>query len=297
MNDHDTGDVNATEAGLSQTRRDFLKSAAAAGLASTAIVGMASILPMRVFAQDGIPAGTVTYGNAEPPTSNYWDPAAGFGLVDEQVASLVHDTLIAFDETGALLPSLATAWTLEGDTKVKLTLRTDAKFHDGAAVTAEDVKASIDRLGEGKLAQSMVATPGISVTIVSPTEIEVVSPTAFGVVLNMLAFVKILPKKNIDAPDAFKVGALGSGPYKFVSYAGNDVTLEANADYWAVLPRSDGHLPVHRRRPGPHQRAALQPGGRPHPRLVGRPEPHRGQCRLLHRQGVAAGPDHRHLPA
>jgi len=27
------------------------------------------------------PSGTLTYGNAEPPTSNYWDPAAGFGLV------------------------------------------------------------------------------------------------------------------------------------------------------------------------------------------------------------------------
>lgn len=237
MSDHDTDSLGATEPGFSQNRRGFLKSALAAGLATTAIAGMASILPMRAFAQDGVPSGTVTYGNAEPPTSNYWDPAAGFGLVDEQVASLVHDTLIAFDETGAMLPSLATAWALEGDTKVKLTLRSDAKFHNGSPVTAEDVKASIDRLGEGKLAQSMVATPGISVTIVSPTEIEVVSPTAFGVVLNMLAFVKILPKANIDAPDNFKTGALGSGPYKFVSYTGNDVTLEANADYWGGAPK------------------------------------------------------------
>ena len=235
--DNQSNDDDARATRYAPTRRSFLSAALAAGLGSTAIAGLTSILPMRAFAQDGAPAGTVTYGNAEPPTSNYWDPAAGFGLVDEQVASLVHDTLIAFDETGAMKPSLATAWKLDGDTKVKLTLRTDAKFHDGAAVTAEDVKASIDRLGAGKLAQSMVATPGISVTIVSPTEIEVVSPTAFGVVLNMLAFVKILPKKNIDAPDSFKVGALGSGPYKFVSYSGNDVTLEANTDYWGGAPK------------------------------------------------------------
>ncbi|MGO4840437.1 ABC transporter substrate-binding protein, partial [Rhizobiaceae sp. 2RAB30] len=49
--------------------------------------------------------------------------------------------------------------------------------------------------------------------------------------------IKILPKANIDNPDAFKKGAMGSGPYKFVSYSGNDVVLEANADYWGGAPR------------------------------------------------------------
>ncbi|MDO8359385.1 MAG: ABC transporter substrate-binding protein [Devosia sp.] len=237
MSDNSTDHDDQTNPGFAPTRRSFLASALAAGMGATALVGLSSILPMRAFAQDGAPSGTVTYGNAEPPTSNYWDPAAGFGLVDEQVASLVHDTLIAFDEAGKMVPSIATAWTLVGDTTVALTIRTDAKFHDGTPLTAEDIKASIDRLGDGKLAQSMVATPGISVTVKSPTEIEVVSPTAFGVVLNALAFVKILPKANIDAPDNFKVGALGSGPYRFVSYTGNDVTLEANADYWGGAPK------------------------------------------------------------
>lgn len=232
-----SNDDEQTSTGFASTRRSFLTSALAAGLGATAIAGLSSVLPARVFAQDGAPSGVLTYGNAEPPTSNYWDPSAGFGLVDEQVASLVHDTLIAFDEAGKMNPSIATAWELRSPTMVALTIRTDAKFHDGAPVTAEDIKASIDRLGDGKLAQSMVATPGISVTITSPTTIEVVSPTAFGVVLNALAFVKILPKANIDAPDNFKAGALGSGPYKFVSYSGNDVTLEANPDYWGGAPK------------------------------------------------------------
>lgn len=228
---------NCGDSAFASSRRSFLKAAAAAGLTGAAFAGFSSILPARVLAADGVPAGTLTYGNAEPPTSNYWDPAAGFGLVDEQVASLVHDTLLAFDEAGKLNPSIATAWELKGDEAVTLTIRQDAKFHDGSPLTAEDVKASIDRLGEGKLAQSMVATPGIKVDILSPTSIEVVSPQAFGPVLNALAFIKILPKANIDKPDAFKAGAMGSGPYKFVSYSGNDVVLEANADYWGGAPR------------------------------------------------------------
>ena len=219
------------------SRRSILKSAAAAGFSATAAVALSSIMPMRAFAQDGAPSGAIVYGNAEPPTSNYWDPAAGFGLVDEQVASLVHDTLIAFDVDGNMQPSIATAWELVGDKQVNLTIRDDVMFHDGTPLTAEDVKASIDRLGAGQLAQSMVATPGIIATVTSPTTLEVVSPTAFGVVLNMLAFVKILPKANIDNPDNFKSGALGSGPYKFVSYSGNDVVLEANPDYWGGAPK------------------------------------------------------------
>ena len=219
------------------TRRQFMSSALSAGLGVAAIAGMSSIMPLRAYAEGAAPAGTLTFGNAEPPTSNYWDPAAGFGLVDEQVGSLVHDTLIAFDADGKMNPSIATDWKVTSPTSVSLTLRTDAKFHDGSAVTAEDIKATIERLADGKLAQSMVATPGISVNITSPTAIEVVSPAAFGVVLNMLAFVKILPKAGIDNPDSFKVGAMGSGPYKFVSYTGNDVTLEANTDYWGGAPK------------------------------------------------------------
>ncbi|WP_112322918.1 ABC transporter substrate-binding protein [Oceanibium sediminis] len=230
MNEHDkTGRLQ------DMRRRSFMKAAAAAGLSLPATIGLSSVAGLRAFAQ-GTATGTLTFGNAEPPTSNYWDPAAGFGLVDEQVASLVHDTLVAFDEKGALTPCLATEWTFVNPQLVTLTLRSDATFHDGTPVTAEDVKASIDRLGDGALPQSMVATPGINVTIVSPTEIEVNSPQAFGVVMSALAFIKVLPKANIANPDNFANGALGSGPYRFVSYNGTDVTLEANPDYWGGAP-------------------------------------------------------------
>lgn len=210
------------------SRRTFLTGAAAIAFYST--------LRVRAVAQGSEPSGAVVFGNAEPPTANYWDPAAGFGLVDEQVASIVHDSLLAFDAEGEIGPGLATAWEVTSDRTVRLTLREGVTFHDGTPLNAEDVKASIDRLGLGGLAQSMVVTPGISVSILSPMEIEVASPEAFGVILSSLAFIKILPKANIDNPDNFGNGAMGTGPYKFVSYNGNDVVLEANTDYWGGAP-------------------------------------------------------------
>ena len=206
----------------------------AAALAVGVVVAMGALSSAN--AEDGV----IVFGNAEPPTANYWDPSAGFGLVDEQVASLVHDTLLAYDENGVLQPSLATSWERQSATTISATLREGVLFHDGSTLTAEDIKASYDRLGLGELAQSMVVTPGIVVNIVSATEIEIVSPQDFGPLESAMAFVKILPSENIDNPDNFKEGAIGSGPYKFVSYSGNDVVLEANADYWGGAPNIDG---------------------------------------------------------
>jgi peptide/nickel transport system substrate-binding protein len=219
-----------------ETRRGLLKSAFAAGMTVSAAMGMSSVLPLRAFAQDGSPSGSIIFGNAEPPTSNYWDPAAGFGLVDEQAASLLYDSLLAFDDSGNVKPGIATDWMAKDDKTVSLTIRTDAKFHDGTAVTAQDIKASIDRLGLGELAQAMVVTPGISVNILSDNKIEVTAPQIFGPMMNALAYIKILPKANIDNPDNFKGAANGSGPYKFASYEGNIVTLEANENYWGGVP-------------------------------------------------------------
>jgi peptide/nickel transport system substrate-binding protein len=183
------------------------------------------------------PAGRLVFANAEPPTANYWDPAAGFGLVDEQVASLVHDTLLQLDASGAFLPRLATAWERTSPTTMRVTIRTDARFHDGSPVTAEDVAASWTRLGEGKLAQSITVTPGITATVVDASTVEITTPEPFGPLESALAFVKILRKADIEAPDNFKQGAMGSGPYKFVSCRDNDVTLAANPDYWGGAPK------------------------------------------------------------
>jgi len=176
----------------------------------------------------------------------------------------VHDALLTFDENGAIVPGLATDYTIENGKVVRLTLREGVTFHDGSLLTAEDVKASIDRLGEGKLAQSMVVTPGIGVTIISPTEIEVVSLEDFGVILSALAFIKILPKANIDNPDAFNNGALGTGPYKFVSYSGNDVVLVANEDYWGGAPNIKNVTFRYIEDAQAHQRSPVGAGGYPH---------------------------------
>ena len=53
--------------------------------------------------------------------------------------SLAGDALVGIRPDGTLTPRLAARWTLELDGALLFTLRTDARFPDGRAVSAEDV--------------------------------------------------------------------------------------------------------------------------------------------------------------
>lgn len=187
----------------------------------------------------GASSGQVVVANAEPPTAAYWDPVASFGLVDEQVASLVFDTLLKMAPDGSLQPNLATEWTRVSDTELTLKLRDDAKFHDGTPVTPDDVVASLSRMmsGDARPAKSILLADG-TVTADGDT-ITIKTNAPFGPLENSLAVVSIISKADVENPDNFKSGANGSGPYTFVSYKGDDITLKANPDYWGGAPTID----------------------------------------------------------
>ena len=210
-----------------------------AGLTAIAVAGCTSAAPEDAGQADGEASTQVVLANAEPPTAAYWDPAASFGLVDDQVASLVYDTLLTMDSSGTLGPGLATDWSRVSDTELTVTLREDATFHDGTPVTADDVVASLARLmdGTGALAKSALLTPG---TVTADGNVITVTTDApYGPLENSLANVAILAKADIDDPDNFSETANGSGPYTFESYTGDDITLVANEEYWDGAPEID----------------------------------------------------------
>jgi hypothetical protein len=82
-------------------------------------------------------------------------------LLDEPFGML--DSLTRWDNTLKLIPALATSWKNVNDTTWEFTLRPGVKFHDGAPLTAEDVKATLDRnLTVGKT----VVSPGSTIEAV-----------------------------------------------------------------------------------------------------------------------------------
>src|SRR5688572_7985501 len=63
----------------------------------------------------------------------------------------VYDSLIGFDpKSGKFVPELATSWSQPTPTTYEFELRTDIKWHDGQALTADDVIYTIGWLTDPK---------------------------------------------------------------------------------------------------------------------------------------------------
>lgn len=59
----------------------------------------------------------------------------------------VYEGLVRLDDEGAIVPLLASSWTISPDRTVyEFVLREDATFSNGEAFTSEDVKFSLDRV-------------------------------------------------------------------------------------------------------------------------------------------------------
>ena len=125
----------------------------------------------------------------------------------------------------------------------------DAKFHDGASITREDVLFSLKTFQEkgtpnqkktyGKVIETEeVGTNGLKMIFVNNEDKELP--------LIISGFLPIIPKKyyeKIDGTKTFLDIPLGSGPYKILKFdPGRSITYERVKNYWAKdLPANKGH--------------------------------------------------------
>ncbi|MEV8251361.1 ABC transporter substrate-binding protein [Microbacterium sp. NPDC076768] len=157
-------------------------------------------------------------------------------------ASNVFETLTTYDDNTEPQPMLATDWTLADDgMSMQITLRDDVTFHSGKAMTADDVKFSIETSADpsynaqvGYIARSFTA-----VTVSSPTEltIEFSAPTA-----NIFDFFEqtyIVDSETIAGlADGSEV--VGTGPFTFESWSpGSEAKLARFDGYWGEKPYLD----------------------------------------------------------
>lgn len=227
------------------TRKQFIVSAAAAGLSLTAIGGVLAACGQgsqsgQTTHPPSKPTGTITFGNPEPPTSANWDPHLGFGLADQQTWSLVYDTLLQKDATGKIIGRLATSFQRTSATTLRVAIHQGVKFVDGTRLTSDVVQASFNRLSDPKSGLPFAGlNPAFHVQIIDDHTFDVVTDRPYGPLEESLAQSSIVAPNDIKNPDNFKKGANGTGPYRFVSYSNNTVTLEANQDYFGGAPASE----------------------------------------------------------
>src|SRR5688572_22197683 len=136
--------------------------------AAAALIG--TLLALSVPAEAVNRGGTMIY--ARYSDSILLDPVLNDANADIWILVNLYDTLLAptKDATG-VEPSLATEWKLSDDgLTLTLTLRQDVKFADGAPLTAEDIKWSLDR------AKDPTDTSIWAFTLASVDQVNILAP-------------------------------------------------------------------------------------------------------------------------
>lgn len=170
--------------------------------------------------------------------------------VDADLSRLVFSGLMRFDTQDGLVPDLASSYTVSDDQKTyTFTLRNDATWHDGDAVTPEDVIFTISAIQNTEYHSPLaVSFAGITAQQVDDTTITFTLSEPFSPFLAALT-VGILPAhiwQDIAPANAQlamqNLKPVGSGPYMFEKFVkdnkGNlrSMTLERNASFYRGAP-------------------------------------------------------------
>lgn len=204
-----------------------------AGLVAAFFAGAAGIATAA-------PSGVLVIAENETPEN--LDPANAVNSTVNQLIIGVYDTLVQFTAGElAVTPRLATDWSISEDgLSYTFTLRDDVTFHDGSALTAEDVKFTLDRLqaAAGNVMNDM--GPYTSAEVVDDTTVKLNLSEPYGPFLSALSRIYVINKDLVEphmgednARQWLAVNTAGSGPYQVTSYQPTEaVALEAHEAYW-----------------------------------------------------------------
>lgn len=160
------------------------------------------------------------------------DPYQMTAAGTREVLFNVYEGLVKPDKDGNFIPAVAESFVKSDDgLSYTFTLRANAKFHNGAVVTANDVVKSFETCAATTVDTALAAALSTvtKVEAVDEQNVRLTLSEPNGDLLSYVASVYITPAgyaNNATAP-------VGTGPFKFVSRAVQEnVILEKNTEYW-----------------------------------------------------------------
>ncbi|HTO12580.1 MAG TPA: ABC transporter substrate-binding protein [Candidatus Binatia bacterium] len=155
----------------------------------------------------------------------------------------IHDALVRPLPGQKMGPSLAESWKESPDgLTYEFKLRKGLTFHNGDALTSDDVKFSFERYNGASAKELKARVKAVETPDPLTVRIRLHEPwpdfmTFYGTTATAAGIV--LPRKYTEqaGPDGFRNRPVGAGPYRFVSQRpGVDITLEAFTGYWRHAP-------------------------------------------------------------
>jgi peptide/nickel transport system substrate-binding protein len=187
--------------------------------------------------------GQLVYASHISLAPTWFDPAETPGIVTPfMLLYALHDGLVKPMPGNPAEPCLAESYAASADgLSHSFVLRAGVTFHNGAPVTAEDVKFSFERYrgnaaGFIKEKVAAVETPDPQRVIF---RLHQPWPDFLLYYSSVTGAGWIVPKKYVESvgEDGFKKEPIGAGPYKFVSFVpGVELVMEAFDGYWRKAP-------------------------------------------------------------
>ncbi len=198
--------------------------------------GATTLLPWsHASAQSAPSASVATIATVGDPAS--LDPMPFTADLVSEIDQHIHETLYIFDPSLHFFPLLASALPdISPDGKrYTINLRTDARFHDGTTMNADDVVTSLQRWMRLSPRGKTVGAYVDSIAASNPTTVVMTLKQPYAPLLALLAYpngaAAIMPKRLATAPDPLKE-IVGTGPYKLIEYKPDQyIRLAKFADY------------------------------------------------------------------
>lgn len=140
------------------------------------------------------------------------------------VQSTVYEGLTRIDKDLSVVPGLATSWSVSEDGKrYEFKLPEGVTFHDGSALDADDVAASIRRVQSEEIASPLASrvTPITSMEVLDANTIALNLDEPFAAILSSLSGIAIVPAELEKDKQALQQTPVGTGPFQFDNWQPN----------------------------------------------------------------------------
>ena len=214
--------------------------------------GVASNASASEKTQGSLKQALVLAGS-ESTNPREYDPATTHGSGDK----LVYSGLVSFDPHLNLTPELAETWSISADGTVYIFyLRENAKFHDGRAVTADDVVYSLERALNPALRSDTALTylgdiigarevatgqaehiSGLKILDEHTLQITIDAPKPYFLLKLTYPTSFVVDKVNVESGDDWFRAPNGTGPFRMTEWRRfEQITYEANPDFYFGKP-------------------------------------------------------------
>src|SRR5215469_10931331 len=164
------------------------------------------------------------------------DPHNVPALANFRVTHLMYEGLTWLDENLVIQPLLAQSWDIPDPTTYVFHLRQGVKFHNGNELTADDVKATVERILDEATGSQYRGDllPVASVDALDKYTVRFKLNTPYSGLLAALFNVLIAPKDvKGQSLDFLKNKEIGTGPWMLDAWNPNvEMKLVRNPNYW-----------------------------------------------------------------